>query len=379
MKLEIELTPQQLEQIRIAQNWVKGSSPVDPIDPVDPPPANDPGYIVWLPGSPTSVAMLEANAAMVRQSPIAVIASQCWQGDNSHMIMGAEGRKFNSANIKRDIKRIKAATGKKAAFVVTTMGVTADFRFLENDAHYQQMANGIVQSAEAMMTDGDSELFWDNEIYEWTGKPQTNHRWANFWGQQNVTPLKAYQRGFDVGRRLPRGLTLYYNHGIEKAYTPTDVQALHAGARGNNPQENRSLGHFVAGMINAGVQAGARIINCAQLYGLRGEEFTRFLNWEARSQAIEGNNMNPSGDGLDHWKYVPYTFMAYTNDWEPAVRIGRDMDPPTYQKLLSDINRQKNKGTATVIYGEWFSGDKTEMFNKFWNPTGDWQRAIKGA
>jgi hypothetical protein len=33
MKLEIELTPQQLEQIRITQKWVKGSSPVDPVDP----------------------------------------------------------------------------------------------------------------------------------------------------------------------------------------------------------------------------------------------------------------------------------------------------------------------------------------------------------
>ena len=340
-------------------------------DLVTPPSSDDQGYIVWLPGSPTSVDMLEKNAAMVRQSPISVIASQCWQGDESHMIMGT--RKFNVGNIQRDLKRIRAATGKKAAFVVSTMGVTSDFKFLENDNHYNQMADGIIQSANAMM-DADDILVWDNEIYRYP-----KHDWAPFWSDQKVTPLKAYQRGFDLGKRLPRGLTLYYNHGIEKAYVPTDPQALHANARGNNPQENRSLGYFLAGMINAGTQAGAKIINCAQLYGLRDEEFTRFLNWEAKVQDLEGNNMNPASDGLESLEVCSIHIHGVHKLLGAAVSIGRGMNPSIYQKLLSDINRQKNKGTATVIYGEWFTGDKNELFDKFWKPTGDWQKAIRAS
>jgi hypothetical protein len=342
--------------------------------PIDPPIPVSSGYIAWLPGGPTSPALIEANPNPIKQSNIDVIASQCWQADMSHCMMSTR-YKFNPEGIRRDIRRIKVATGKQAAFVATTTDVSADFEFLENDDHYGKWAGAMVQAAQVMMTDGDRILVWDNEIYS----RERNGGWANYWGEQKVSPLKAYQRGYGLGVMLPRGLTFYFNHGIEKAFSPTDTNALHANARGNNPNENRSLGHFLAGLINGGVSVGARVIECAQLYGLRGDEFTRLKQWVETMK--ERDSLNPSSDGLNHWKQLPFTFMAYTNPWSPALGIGRGMNPAEYTKLLKDINRQKDPNTHTVIYGEWFGKDANEnkaQFDRFWNPNGDWQKAIKG-
>jgi hypothetical protein len=362
-----EFSQGEKEAWALNNGWVKPGI----VQPTDPPPVNNnQGYSVWLPGSPTSVDFLERGASMVKQSPIDIIVSQCWQGDMSHCIMSSR-YKFNAKNVARDLKRIRSATGKKAAFVATTTDVSDSFEFLENDNHYNQMANGLIEAAEMSMSEGDDVLYFDNEIYRYP-----DSRWANYWGEQRVSPLKAYERGLNLGKRLPKGLAFYFNHGIEKAFMPTDAQILHAGARGNYPQENRNLGHFLAGLINGGFSVGARVIECAQLYGLRGNEFTRLKNWVKQMQ--ERDSLNPSGDNLNHWKSLPLTFMAYTNDWPEAVRIGRDMDPKTYQQLLKDINAQKDPNTHTVIYGEWFTGDKQERFNAFWNPAGDWQKAIKG-
>jgi hypothetical protein len=361
------LSKEQLEAIRIKNNWVVAGQPVLI--------GNDSGYMVWIAGAPCSVDLLIANAGIVKQSPVSLIASQMWQADKSHSIMSSRV-KFNPENIRRDIKRLKAANlGKKVAWVITTTDVDKDFEFLENDSHYKQLADGIVTGAQIAMTDGDGIAVFDDEIYSF----EKDGGWANYWGEQRVTPLKAYQRGFDLGKRLPSGFTLYHNHGMAKAYKPTDTLALHNNARGNYPDENRSLGYFLAGMINAAATVGAKVVNCEQLYGLRDEEFTRFLNWERQAQEQPQNNMNPSDDGLTHWKSQPLTFMAYTNAWQPAVSQGRGMNPEIYRDLLGDINRQKNKGTYTVIYGEWFTGDPKTLFDKFWNPSGDWQKAIRGA